>query len=900
MRRFARGGAAGRLRAAPRVRLCVDELERRDALSTLIAIDAAANRHAINPNIYGVNYGDTATLAALNIPINRYGGTPASTYNWQANASNRGADYFFESISDGSSTPGAFVDNFVASSQAGGAQAFVTVPTLGYVAKLGNNRATLGSFPVGTYGTQQSADGKWGDGVYPNGSFVVNNPNNAMQTATPAFEQGMIQHLVQQFGAANAGGVRYYGLDNEPGIWHSEHRDVHPVGATMQEVRDKILAYGAAIKAVDPNAQLIGPEEWNFEGYLSSGYDNQWLAAHNYQGTAPDRAAHGGMDYVPWLLDQLRQNNAATGQRLLDILGLHYYPQDGSFNPEDPAAEVTAAQQRIRNQSTRSLWDPTYRDQSYLGDNGYKIDLFPLLHQWVNTYYPGTQIALSEYNFGAENHMNGATTQADVFGLLGREQIDMAERWTAPALGSPTAGTFQLFRNYDGAKHTFGDTSVSTTTPNPDHMSAFSAIRSSDGSLTVMVINKDLYDPAHPTAAITLNLANFAGQGYAQVYQLAASNVNDPTNAAITHRANATFVGSSLSATVPAQSVTLFVFPAAPAGPQPGQLQFHAASASVSENAGSATIQVDRVAGSSGAVDVSYATTNVSSNITSANAIRAAGTLHFAAGQTSTTFTITLVRNAALTDDFIFSLSLSNPTGGASLRAPATFLFTVLDSELPRVPNGTPGNLRSAAIGFASSHEHFVGFVTDEYRTLLGREPDLGGLNYWVGQLESRTLTDERVESGFIGSPEYIRNHGGPGRGWIVGMYQSLLNRVPAESEIQGWLAILASGQSTDAIAYGFAASRERESIHVRQNYQVYLGRTPAQSEVDGWVNAFLAGATNEDLVAGFIGSNEYFTSPAKGRNNAASWLLTTYRDVLFRTPSVAEIQGWLRIFGFA
>ena len=47
--------------------------------------------------------------------------------------------------------------------------------------------------------------------------------------------------------------------------------------------------------------------------------------------------------------------------------------------------------------------------------------------------------------------------------------------------------------------------SVSATGPNPDNVSTFAALRSSDGALTVMVINKQLTAGANPT----VNLANF-------------------------------------------------------------------------------------------------------------------------------------------------------------------------------------------------------------------------------------------------------------------------------------------------------------------------------------------------------------------------------------------------------
>ena len=82
-----------------------------------VTIDAAANRHPINPNIYGVAYATTAALEDLNAPLNRYGGNNTSRYNWQLNADNRGSDWYFESIADSSATPGERGDTFISNAQ---------------------------------------------------------------------------------------------------------------------------------------------------------------------------------------------------------------------------------------------------------------------------------------------------------------------------------------------------------------------------------------------------------------------------------------------------------------------------------------------------------------------------------------------------------------------------------------------------------------------------------------------------------------------------------------------------------------------------------------------------------------------------------------------------------------
>ena len=140
-----------------------------------------------------------------------------------------------------------------------------------------------------------------------------------------------MQHLVAKWGTAANGGLKYYILDNEHSIWHSTHRDARPTGARMAEIRDKMLAYANVIKSRDASALVVGPEEWGWSGYLFSGYDQQWGSKNGWS-NLPDRTANGNMDYLPWLLSQLRGSLVAGGQRPLDVFSVHYYPQGGEFS----------------------------------------------------------------------------------------------------------------------------------------------------------------------------------------------------------------------------------------------------------------------------------------------------------------------------------------------------------------------------------------------------------------------------------------------------------------------------------------------------------------------------------------------------------------------------------------
>lgn len=513
--------------------------------SHVITVDVQQDRRPISPLIYGVNWASTAQLAALNSPFNRHGGNATSRYNWKLNASNRARDWYYQSSGERDASPGEQVDTFIADTRAAGAEPTITMPMMDWLAKLGPERMPLGSFSIRKYGPQTGwapkGNADFGNGIRAGGAYVTgNDPGDAHVRVEAGFKREWVQHLVKRWGLSSAGGVRYYTLDNEPSIWHANHRDVHPSGLTMRDLRDRIINHATMIKEMDPGALVLAPEEWGWTAFHRSGYDQQWGARNGWRGTLPDRAANGDWAYLPWLLDQMRREHERTGKRVLDIFSVHFYPQGGESS-DDLAEE----KQLLRNRSTRSLWDPTYRDESWINDNPYVIRR---LRQWVNTYYPGTPIAITEYDWGAENHISGAVAQADVLGIFGREGLDMAARWEAPAIGTPVFNAFRLYRNYDGRRSTFGETSVRTTVVNPDVVAAFAAERSADGALTVMVLNKQLHAPA----TVELDLGTFKPGGTIERWQLDSKNV-------ITRTTEGKVSGHKVTANVPAQSVALFV-----------------------------------------------------------------------------------------------------------------------------------------------------------------------------------------------------------------------------------------------------------------------------------------------------------------------------------------------------
>jgi hypothetical protein len=524
-----------------------------------IAVDAGRDRRPIDPRIYGLNHGDTTTLRALNSPLSRSGGNRRSRYNWAQNVDSTASDYFFLSYPF-APTPGEVADTHVGHARAAGADAMITVPMIDYIARTDAERNILCSFRQSVYGDQTGWDEfnpDCGNGILLSGDPVVgNDPLDANTPNSAAFQSTFVQHLVDTWGPAGSGGVRYYVLDNEHADWHNTHRDVHPAGAGYLEIAGKMLEYAQMIKDVDPGAVVVGPEEFGWTGYFFSGLDIQVCEAAEAMGDPtcwgdpPERAAHGGLAYVPFLLEQFRLAEPVSG-RLLDVFSLHYYPQaDDVFSDA-----VDPATQDRRSRSTRALWDPTYVDESFIGE---PVRLLPRMHEWVADHYPGTPIALTEYHWGAEHHVSGGTAQADVLGIFGREGLDLATHYTDESLSltSFVARAFEIYRNYDGQGSAFGDTSVQTLAshgsgaPLADHFGAYGAVRTADGALTLMVVSK--YRSGD--TPILVSLAAVQPGPWAEAWRFTAAG-----GGAVTRLPDVPVGPGGLAATVPPQSVTLFV-----------------------------------------------------------------------------------------------------------------------------------------------------------------------------------------------------------------------------------------------------------------------------------------------------------------------------------------------------
>jgi hypothetical protein len=115
----------------------------------------------------------------------------------------------------------------------------------------------------------------------------------------------------------------------------------------------------------------------------------------------------------------------------------------------------------------------------------------------------------------------------------------------------------------------------------------------------------------------------------------------------------------------------------------PGKIQFSASSYSVNESAGTITISATRTGGSSGAVSVSYSVTSGTATA-GLDFTAVTGTLTWADGDTSSkTFTVPILDDSLVEGNETVTLTLSNPTGGATLGTPSNATLTIVDNDVP-------------------------------------------------------------------------------------------------------------------------------------------------------------------------------------------------------------------------
>ncbi|MCJ2013381.1 glycoside hydrolase family 44 protein [Methylobacterium sp. J-076] len=438
---------------------------------------------AVSPLIFGS--GEIGTLdggppsaeldRAAGVTLRRFGGNFATTYNWTTNACNAGkdwqhanGDFLAETLglpAAGRNEPAGAIAAMHRASLAMGARSIVTLPLTGFVAADKDGPVPPGQaapsprfVPVAWAGRRAASES-----IDPR---VADIPH-------------LLARLVARYGpASDATGIRGYILDNEPGLWATQHPRIVRAPVRIADLIARSIAAARAIKAIDPEAWVIGPANWGATGMATLQNAPDWAAY----------ASHGS--FLAAYLAAFRLASEHEGRRLLDALDVHWYPfsdRGTLYRTEDPALAAPLLD------APRSLTEPGFREASWVSRalpvadaGGLALPLLPGLERLARDNFPGTRIAVTEYNYGGAGQLASGLALADALARFARPDMLLASHWGA--LAGRLGAAFRLYRDYDGAGGRFPDRDLPVDVPRPDILTVRAGVEG--GRLHLVLINR--------------------------------------------------------------------------------------------------------------------------------------------------------------------------------------------------------------------------------------------------------------------------------------------------------------------------------------------------------------------------------------------------------------------------
>lgn len=445
-----------------------------------VSIDLAGPRASISPYIYGTNQ-DLPGFDSWT--VRRLGGNRMTGYNWENNASNAGSDWkhssdnYMCSLLGVSSLecakPAATLTRFHDQSLEIGAQSLVTLPMAGYVA----------ADMRGVVTESETAPSQRWVAV----QFAKNTPFASMpDTKDGVMYVDELVHFLKEKYAEH--GIWAFSLDNEPGLWFETHPRLHPTQLTAAELTILSTELAQAIKAVNPNVQTFGPALYGFWAYMTLQNAPDWESL---------KATGRYSWFIDYYLEQMAQAESKSGLRLLDVLDVHWYSEARGddmrvvFN-----GTGSEGAQKARVQAPRTLWDSTYREDSWVVDAGpQKLPIIPNLQASIEQFYPGTRLGFSEWGFGGENHISGGLAAADALGIFGRYGVYQASHWCTEEKSDYIVAAFRLYRDYDGQGGQFGENSLTVENPDIENLSVYATAPQDDSTIHLILLNKNFDQP---------------------------------------------------------------------------------------------------------------------------------------------------------------------------------------------------------------------------------------------------------------------------------------------------------------------------------------------------------------------------------------------------------------------
>jgi hypothetical protein len=436
-----------------------------------VRIDTAAAPKPISPYIYGQQHLDWP--GAKYTPFARAGGNRLTAYNWENNASNAGSDWNHQndSLLGQSDVSGDSARKWATGALQSGKVFLMTLPMAGYVSadKKGDGDVKKTRDYLETRFRKSMPRKPGGAFVYP--------PDTKDQFVYQDEFVAWIEKVTAPL-QKRTGGDIWYSLDNEPDLWNGTHARIVPQKLTYARLRDLTVDLASAVKDVSPDALVFGPVSYGYAGFM------------NLQ-SAPDANGRG---FLQFYLQEMAAAEKRLGRRLVDVLDVHYYSEARGGGKRVTEEGDNPALIAARIQSPRSLWDPSYVEDSWISRDvlgGKPVRLLPWLQEMIDKDYPGTRLGMTEYYFGGGNHISGAIVQADVLGIFGREGVFAAALWPLNDRQDYVKAAFDAYRNVDGQGRAVGDLSLPVEQPDPERLSVYAMSDSKQpGKVSLVLINK--------------------------------------------------------------------------------------------------------------------------------------------------------------------------------------------------------------------------------------------------------------------------------------------------------------------------------------------------------------------------------------------------------------------------
>jgi len=349
---------------------------------------------------------------------------------------------------------------------------------------------------------------------------------------------------------------------------------------------------------------------------------------------------------------------------------------------------------------------------------------------------------------------------------------------------------------------------------------------------------------------------------------------------------------------------------------QPGSLAFATATFTASQNGGPLTVTVTRANGSSGPVGITYATSNGTA-VAGTDYTATTGSLSFAAGETSKTFTVPILNSGVFQPNVTFNISLTAPTGGATLGSPNTAVVTITTTNIPGALQWSSatysvGENAGTVTLTVSRTSGIDGTIAVTYATSNGTAvagtdytATSGTLTLGPGQT-SATVAIPVLDDGVfqttpkafnvtlssptggstLGTPTaavvtLTEKDGTPNQLFVAHAYLDLLLRPVDPGGLTTWVNFLNAGGTRQNVALGIENSQEYRTVVVQRLFTHYLNRSADMGGLATYTAVLATGGTDEQVAAALAGSQEYFQVRGGGTNNG--FLAALYQDVLNR-----------------